>query len=51
MYKPKPMFYVLLVTIIVWWCIFQFGLFQFVIWSLVIGAVLGIIAKMYEQRY
>jgi len=51
MVKPKPMFYVLLLTILFWFCIFYFGFFQTVITTIILSAIAGIILKLYEERY
>ena len=51
MIKPKPMFYVLLVTILFWFCIFYFGFFQTTITTIILAAITGIVMRLYENRY
>ncbi len=42
MLKPKPMFYVLLFGIFIWFCIFYFGFFSTVMTLIIGSAVAGI---------
>jgi len=42
----------LLLTIVIWYCIFKFGLFTTVTWLIVISAIVGICIRLNEEtRY
>ena len=51
MIKPKPILYVLLIGLLFWSSIFYFGFFNTVIWTIIISAIIGLILKLYENRY
>ena len=42
---------VLIATGLIWWSIFANGFFITLIWILVIGATMGIVLKVLENRY
>ena len=49
-FKPRPVFYVWLFAIFWWFMVFQFGFFKTVLWTIISGAVTGIIIKLKENR-
>ena len=42
MFKPKPMFYVLLFGIFFWFCIFYFGFFATIMTTIIGSAIVGL---------
>ena len=34
-----------------WFCVFKYGFFISLIWTIVVAAIIGIIAKLQENRY
>ena len=46
-----PIIGILLGTVLIWWSIFTNGFIITMVWILVIGATLGLIIKLMENRY
>ena len=51
MIKPKPILYVLFMGISFWISIFYFGFFNTIIWTIIWTAIVGLVLKLYENRY
>jgi hypothetical protein len=49
MLKPKPIFYVILASVLIWTNIWFNGLFSTVMWLIIISAMVGIFLKVTDR--
>jgi len=49
MWKPKPMFYVLLTGVLFWMNVWYNGFFSSIMWLIIVSAMIGIFLKVTDR--
>ena len=49
MWKPKPLFYILPASVLIWTNIWYNGLFSTIMWLIIVSAMVGIFLKVTDR--